>query len=92
MQTVIQIGPFKGQFIFHGNRYADGGAFQTYGTAMDVIISETTFVRTEGLFAWGRGNGPTTVYAPNLRIQLLDNTVEEGYVTAVIYGLFPYNP
>ena len=47
--SVVQIGPFKGQFIFHGNRYADGGAFQTYGTAMDVIISTTTFERTEGV-------------------------------------------
>ena len=75
--SIVQVGPFKGQFIFHANYYSDGGAFQTYGTAMDVIVSAHRFERTEGLFAWGRSGGGA-VYAPNLRIQLLDNIVVEG--------------
>ena len=75
--SLIQVGPFKGRFIFHNNRYEDGGGFQTYGNAHDVIISKHKFARTENLVSWGRGNGPS-VYSPNLRIQFLDNTIEEG--------------
>ena len=52
-----QVGPFKGKIIFHRNRYEDGGAFQLYANAADVIVSEHRFARTEGLLSWGRFNG-----------------------------------
>ena len=43
----------------------------------DIIVSETKFERTEGLYAWGRGVGKDN-FSPNCRVQFLDNTVVEG--------------
>ena len=103
---MLQVGPFKGEIIFHRNRYEDGGAFQLYANAADIIVSQHRFARTEGLLSWGRFNGnvgsatnsvkprtPLTLnpnatqytcrphtyrYCPNLRVQFVDNVVEEG--------------
>eukprot|EP01047_Picozoa_sp_COSAG01_P006107 COSAG01_NODE_218_length_21548_cov_7.916919_8_plen_82_part_00 len=44
------------------------------GLTAAVLLRDVWHVRRRK----GRGNGPTAVYAPNLRIQLLDNIVEEG--------------
>ena len=74
--SLVQVGPFKGLFIFDANKFADGGAVQTYGNAHDVVFSRHVFRRTEGLMAWGRGTGPA-IYSPNMRIQFIDNVVEE---------------
>ena len=54
---MLQVGPFKGEIIFHRNRYEDGGAFQLYANAADIIVSQHRFARTEGLLSWGRFNG-----------------------------------
>jgi hypothetical protein len=43
--------PMKGRFIFDHNTYEDGGAFQTYANAADVIVSRHKFVRTEVLLS-----------------------------------------
>ena len=45
--------------------------------AADVIVSQHRFARTEALLSWGRANSPYA-YCPNLRVQLVDNVVEEG--------------
>ena len=59
----IQLGPFKGKFIFYSNSYIDGGTFQTYGNAMDVVVAKHTFERSEGLLSWGRSSGTGHNYA-----------------------------
>lgn len=46
-------------------------------TGQDIIVSETKFERTEGLYAWGRSVGKGN-YSPNCRVQFLGNTVVEG--------------
>lgn len=75
--SVVQVGPYKGMILFHRNRYEDGGAFQLYANAADVVVSEHRFARTEGLLSWGRAGGGA-VYAPNIRIQFIGNVIEEG--------------
>ena len=75
--SIVQLGPFKGRFIFDENRYEDCGAFQLYANAADVIVSKHHFARAEGLLSWGRATGGH-VYAPNIRVQFVDNVVEEG--------------
>ena len=75
--SMMQLGPFKGRFIFDENRYEDCGAFQLYANAADVIVANHNFARAEGLLSWGRAGGGH-VYAPNIRVQFLDNTIEEA--------------
>jgi hypothetical protein len=134
--SMMQLGPFKGRFIFDENRYEDCGAFQLvrrapagflllaapfmsctisdqkkehhrllnhyentppslacrvllapdlppgslplqYANAADVIVSRHKFARAEGLLSWGRAGGGH-VYAPNIRVQFVDNVVEEA--------------
>ena len=45
---------------------------------MDVVVAKHTFERSEGLLSWGRSSGTGHNYAPNMRIQFLQNTVVEG--------------
>ena len=59
--STLQLGPFKGRIIFHANEYVDGGSFQTYATAMDIVVSEHRFERSEGLLAWGRSGTSRTL-------------------------------
>ena len=55
---------------------------------MDIIVSETRFERTEGLYMWGRsGSGG---YSPNCRVQFLGNTVLEGNHLWNYNGSYPY--
>lgn len=42
----VQLGPFKGRFIFYANRYEDGGAFQLYANNADVVVAKHRFART----------------------------------------------
>ena len=70
--SLVQVGPFKGRFVFLANRYMDGGAFQLYANAADVVVAHHRFARMEGLLSWGRAGGGA-VYAPNLRVQFVDN-------------------
>eukprot|EP01043_Picozoa_sp_COSAG02_P030602 COSAG02_NODE_1962_length_10253_cov_6.942294_2_plen_121_part_00 len=48
-----------------------------YANAADVIVSRHKFARAEGLLSWGRAGGGH-VYAPNMRVQFVDNVIEEG--------------
>lgn len=73
----VQLGPFKGRILFVGNRYEDGGGFQLYANAADVVVTDHHFARTEALLSWGRAASSHT-YAPNLRIQFVGNIVEEA--------------
>ena len=58
------------------------------GDGMDIIVSETRFERTEGLYMWGRsGSGG---YSPNCRVQFLDNSVLEGNHLWNYNGSYPY--
>ena len=85
----IQVGPFKGRFLFLQNEFIDGGAFQLYANAVDVIVSEHKFARMEGLLSWGRAAGGG-VYCPNIRVQFLDNQVIEGNHVWNYNGSYPY--
>jgi len=46
------------------------------GDGQDIIVSETRFERTEGLYMWGRS--ASKGYSANTRVQFLGNTVIEG--------------
>ena len=60
----VSVGAYKGQIIFHKNDYKDCGAFQTYGTAQDVVVSEHTFERAEALSSWGRTLVRRSLFSP----------------------------
>merc|ERR1712125_76721 len=68
--SLVQVGPFKGRFIFHWNTYTDGGAFQLYANNADVIVAEHRHARMEGLMSWGRASVPDA-YCPNIHIQFM---------------------
>ena len=85
----VQVGAFKGQIIFHRNAYADSGAFQTYGAAQDVVVSEHTFERVEGLLSWGRTYGGNA-YAPNTHVEFVRNVFVEGNHLWNYNGSYPY--
>merc|ERR1711907_26024 len=75
--SLVQVGPFKGRFVFLDNEYLDGGAFQLYANAADVIVAEHRFTRMEGLLSWGRATGHN-IYCPNIQVQFVDNHVLEA--------------
>ena len=87
--SLVQFGPFKGKIIFDDNKYTDGGGFQTYATAHDVIVSRHRFERTEGLLSWGRAT-PPSVFCPNIHVEFVDNTVVEGNHLWNYNGSYPY--
>ena len=60
----------------------------TVAAAQDIIVSETRFERTEGLYAWGRSSKGG--YSPNNRVQFLGNTVVEGNHLWNYNGSYPY--
>eukprot|EP00933_Yihiella_yeosuensis_P031758 TRINITY_DN25376_c0_g1_i1.p1 TRINITY_DN25376_c0_g1~~TRINITY_DN25376_c0_g1_i1.p1 ORF type:complete len:802 (-),score=122.38 TRINITY_DN25376_c0_g1_i1:24-2267(-) len=88
--SLVQVGPFKGRLIFYSNRYVDGGAFQLYGNDADVIVAKQRLSRMGGLLSWGRSNGDGKSFAPNLRIQFMDNEIEEGNHLFNYYGGYAY--
>jgi hypothetical protein len=55
--SYIQITPFRGRNIFTGDHWADGGAFQYYGQALENVLAEATFERMTGVLAWGQWRG-----------------------------------
>lgn len=87
--SVVQVGPMKGKIIFHRNSYTDGGSFQTYANAQDVIVSAHRFERSEALLSWGRSSGGGT-YCPNINVQFLDNRVVEGNHWWNYNGSYPW--
>jgi hypothetical protein len=75
----LQVGRFKGRFLFWANTYEDCGGFQFYANVLDGVVARHRFVRAEALLSWGRATSSAGhIYAPNLRIQFTENTVVEG--------------
>ena len=75
----LQVGRFKGRFLFWANTYEDCGGFQFYANVVDGVVARHRFVRAEALLSWGRATSSAGhIYAPNLRIQFTENTVVEG--------------
>ena len=87
--SLVQFGPFKGRFVFLDNEYVDGGAFQLYANAADVVVAHHRFERMEGLLSWGRATGGA-IYCPNIRVQFVDNHVVEGNHVWNYNGSYPY--
>ena len=78
--ATIGVMPFRGRSIFYRNTFEDVGAFQTYGTGMDVIAYGNSMARGGGFVAWGQftpNEGGHFVH-PNMRVQFIGNDVTEG--------------
>ena len=46
--SLVQLSDMRGRMIFDANRYTDGGAFQLYGNAYDVIVANSILTRATG--------------------------------------------
>jgi hypothetical protein len=75
--SLISIAPFRGQNLFVGNAFEDGGAFQLYAAAHDSIVAENKGARMDGFLVWGL-NPHGWGYQPSWYCQLLDNEILEG--------------
>lgn len=73
----ISIAPFRGQNLFIGNTFEDGGAFQLYAAAHDTIVAENKGSRMDGFVVWGL-NPHGWGYQPSWYCQFLDNEILEG--------------
>ena len=87
--SLIQLGTCHMQMIFYDNYYADGGAVQVIGDGQDIIVADTRFERTEGLYAWGRSSSHNG-FGANVRVQFIGNTVIEGNHLWNYNGSYPY--
>ena len=63
--------------IFEDNSYTDVGAFQLYGNAQDVVVSNNRFERSTGVFSWSLAESDHD-YCPNLRVQIEGTRIIEG--------------
>lgn len=61
--SFVEIMPFRGRIIFSRNHYEDVGAFQFYGHAIDVVVSENSMARGSGFLSWGQWRGWTPASA-----------------------------
>lgn len=75
--SLLSIAPFRGQSLFIGNTFEDGGAFQLYAAAHDSIVAENTGARMDGFLVWGL-NPHGWGYQPSWYCQFLDNEILEG--------------
>ena len=73
----VSIAPFRGQNLFIGNTFEDGGAFQLYGAAHDSIVAENKGARMDGFLVWGL-NPHGWGQQPSWFCQFLDNEIVEG--------------
>ncbi len=73
----IAIAPFRGQSLFIGNTFEDGGAFQLYGAASDTIVAENKGSRMDGFLVLGL-NPHAWGHQPSWFCQFLDNEILEG--------------
>jgi hypothetical protein len=73
----ISIAPFRGQNLFIGNTFEDGGAFQLYAAAHDSIVAENKGTRMDGFFVCGL-NPHGWGYQPSWYCQFFDNEILEG--------------
>ena len=92
--SLVQLGTCHMMMVFHDNEYADGGAVQTIGDPQDIIVADTKWERTEGLYAWGRSGGNCNkrlgCYGANVRVQFLGNTIVEGNHLWNYNGSYPW--
>ncbi len=51
--SLLSIAPFRGQNLFVGNAFEDGGPFQLYAAAHDSIVAENKGARMDGFLVWG---------------------------------------
>ena len=73
----ISIAPFRGQSLFIGNTFEDGGAFQLYAAAHDSIVAGNKGSRMDGFLVWGL-NPHGWGYQPSWYCQFFDNEILEG--------------
>ena len=73
----ISIAPFRGQNLFIGNNFEDGGPFQLYGAAHDTIVAGNRATRMDGFLVWGL-NPHGWGQQPSWGCQFLDNEIVEG--------------
>jgi hypothetical protein len=55
----LEIMPFRGHNIFHGDSYYDVGAFQFYGHAIENIVADNVGTRMTAMIEWGQWRGWT---------------------------------
>ena len=75
--SVLSIVPFRGDMVFTGNSFIDGGAIQLYAMAIRVMLSENVATRTSGFLSWGL-NPHNWGVQPNVMTSFLNNTVAVG--------------
>lgn len=77
--TFVQIMPYRGQNIFIGDQFEDGGAFQFYGHGLDNIVVDTIATRMTGFIAWGQWRGwiPPNASTVDNPVTLQTTVVEE---------------
>lgn len=73
----ISIAPFRGQNLFIGNTFEDGGSVQLYAAAHDTIVAGNKGSRMDGFQVWGL-NPHGWGYQPSWFCQFLDNEILEG--------------
>ena len=73
----ISITPFRGQNLFIGNTFEDGGAVQLYAAAHDSIVAENKGSRMDGFTVWGL-NPHGWGLQPSWYCQFFDNEIVEG--------------
>ena len=67
VQTVAD----QGRNIFHGNSFADNGAFQMYGSSFQTVFAANVARRMGGMMAWGQSYGCLLYTSPSPRDGLL---------------------
>ena len=73
----VSVVPFRGDYVFAGNRFEDGGPFQLYAMSIDIVVAENWGARMTGFSSWGR-NPHGWGWQPSWRCQFLNNTIAEG--------------
>lgn len=64
--SFVQVLPFRGRNIFHGNHLSDCGAVQFYGIGIENVVAENRLERMAGVVSWGQWRQwhPTTPAPP----------------------------
>jgi len=75
--SLISITPFRGQNLFIGNTFEDGGAVQLYGAAHESVVAENTGSRMDGFLVWSL-DPHDWCPQPSWYCQFLDNQILEG--------------
>jgi len=83
----LSVVPFRGDYLFVGNRFEEGGAVQLYGIAVRCILAWNVGSRFSGFSAWGR-NLRGWGWQPNVHIQFLGNKIEVGNAWGGTRGTF----